>query len=226
MPKASLLCKEPFHGPFTFWEGIPVGKDHLPDTFRHGDVAVTVVLGMPDIDLHRGTHDITAAQMAEFVQPHARSIEDRDGEFYFRFVSRIQKTLYLGRGRDIWQISIEGPERDLCLIPVLMEDIKLKTLQIRNDHVDSTVRKAPPRLDEVQKIPHVLVRSQFRGNLDTVKISKVRLDISSINADSILGELAGAKHLNKNRKIVHDKISFVMKVYGNYYKEGGGRIKK
>lgn len=115
--------------------------------------------------------------MAEFIQPQAGSIKDRDGKADFGIVSSPEEAGYIFRGGDIGKIGTEGAEGELGRIPVFMQDICVKELQMGDDHVDGTVRKAAFRLDPVKIVTHDLPGSVLRQDGKAVEEGQIGFDI-------------------------------------------------
>ena len=84
--------------------------------------------------------------MAEFIQPHASGIKNRDGNIGFGVI-KLQETL---RQVSVWykrKIYIKSAERYLCLIPGLVQDISPEKLEIGNGHRNVLVQDNPNILD-------------------------------------------------------------------------------
>lgn len=72
-----------------------------------------MVFGYRNIKPLRRKGNVSAFQMAEFIQSQAGSIKDGTGEACFRVVKGIQEACNLGPGGDKGEIGTELPERDL-----------------------------------------------------------------------------------------------------------------
>ena len=94
-------------------------------------------------------------------QPHSSGIKDGDGKIQFWVVCSLKGARDFPGGRNIREKSVKNPERELGLIPILMQDIHVEELEIRNDHVDGTVGKAASLLNEIKIIAHVLPGSIY-----------------------------------------------------------------
>lgn len=195
--QAALLGEKPFRGALPLGKGVPVLQDHLPDTFRKGDITVRMVLGLTDMNLHGRMVNIGTSEMAQFVKPHPGGIEDGDGEFEFRTVRGLQDACHLLRGRDVGKEGVKSAEREPGFIPVLMQDIRVEELEIRDDHVDGTVGKIPFGLNPVKKVAHILPGSIFGQDGTGIKIVQIRFDIGGVRADRVIRKPFGMKHLNK-----------------------------
>lgn len=118
--KAVLLGKEPVHGTISLREGIPVLKNQVPDAAGERDIAVGMVLGFTDMDLHGGMADIGTFQMTEFIQAHAGGVKDGDCEPELKAVGGIKEQGDFFRRRDVREIGVKRAEGKLSPIPVLM----------------------------------------------------------------------------------------------------------
>ena len=138
--QGTLLCEKPLPRPLPNWQGKPVIHDPVPDGRGEWNITVGMVLRALDIDLSGIKVDIGASQMAEFIQPHAGGIKNRDGKIGFWVIKRLQET---PNQIPVWykrKIYIKSTERYLCLIPGLVQDIGPKELEVRNDQIYCAVR--------------------------------------------------------------------------------------
>lgn len=195
--KAPLLCKEPFHGTFAWWEGIPILEDEVPNAVSERDEAVRMVLGLGNVYLHGGMADVGTLKMAQFIQAHAGSIKDGNGKLKLKGVCSLKEPCYFLRGRDVRKKGVKGAERELSLIPILMQDIHVEKLKIGDHHVDGAVGKGALLLKEIKEGTHILPGSVLRRNGKVIKILEIRLDISRVRTDGIVRKSFCMKHLNK-----------------------------
>jgi len=154
---------------------------------------------MPDMDDSCLTFYIGVFQMAEFIEAHTGSVKDGDGEVSLWIVKGVKKTPDQLPVRDKRKISVELMERYLRAVPGLMEHIDPEKLEVRNNHVDGAVGKAAFRLYPFQERADNIPWNILRGKVQSLKISKERLQIGLIISNRIVRKVSGLKHLNKNR---------------------------
>ena len=195
--KPALLCKQPFHGPLPDGKGIPVLEDEVPNAVGKRDEAVGMVLGPGNVDLHGGMADVGTLKMAQFIQAHPGSVKDGNGKLKLKGAGSLDEAGYFLRRRHIREKGVKGAERELGLIPILMQDIHVEKLKIRDNHVDRAVGKRALLLKEIKEAAHILPGSILGRNGTVIKILEIRLDISRVRTDGIVRKSSCMKHLNK-----------------------------